>query len=225
MKHVLFLTIRPLAGLAAVVASPPMPRLVYDAKELVLTGAEVVLGRHRDNAMQIDDGKASRKHCRVFTKPDGTVWVEDLDSANGTSLNSEELFSPRKLVDGDQIVIGKAKVRFFADVVEVAEKAPVAVVPSAPVVVAASVDPNTFIDRVVAGYRMVSVIAVGHIATLYRAEQISLKRPVAVKIFHAEVLQRDPQFAERFLAEASAKRACNSPYVFVTGNCGNSLGR
>lgn len=201
-----------------------MPRLVYDAKELVLTGSEVVLGRHSDNAMQIDDGKASRKHCRVFTKPDGTVWVEDLDSANGTSLNSEELFSPRKLADGDHIIIGKARVRFFSDVVTEVEK-PLATAGSpAPVVVAALVDPKTFIDRVVAGYRMVSVIAVGHIATIYRAEQISLKRPVAVKIFHAEVLQRDPQFAERFLTEARRMSRIMHPNVVQMQECGHDDG-
>ena len=195
-----------------------MPRLVYQAKELVLTNSEVVLGRHRDNAMQIDDGKASRRHCRVFTKPDGTVWVEDLESANGTSLNSEELFSPRKLADGDQIIIGKASVRFFSDVVAEVEKTPAVVATLVPV------DPKTFIDRVISGYRLISVIAVGHIATLYRAEQISLKRPVAVKIFNAEVLQRDPQFAERFLTEARRMSRILHPNVVQIHECGQDDG-
>ena len=207
----------PLVGLVAVIASPPMPRLVYEAKELVLTDSEVVLGRHRDNAMQIDDGKASRRHCRVFTKPDGTVWVEDLESANGTALNSEKLISPRKLVDGDHIIIGKAKVRFFSDVIT-EEKTPLVVATSAPV------EPQILIDHLVAGYRLMSVIAAGHIATAYRAEQESMNRLVVVKIFHAEVLQRDLQFAERFLTGARRASRILHPNVVQIYECGQNDG-
>ena len=53
-----------------------MPRLVYDGKPHPMTG-EVVLGRHRDCTIPLADGKASRRHARVFSKPDGTIWVED----------------------------------------------------------------------------------------------------------------------------------------------------
>ena len=79
-----------------------MPRLVYNSKELVLTDSEVVLGRHRDNAMQIDDSKASRRHCRVFTKPDGTVerHVETDGDADFPPPQLEQSQEPQKIEDG-----------------------------------------------------------------------------------------------------------------------------
>src|ERR1043165_2948333 len=138
---------------------PPMPRLVHDGKEHPLAaGAEVVIGRHRDNPIPIADGKASRKHCRVFVKPDGTVWVEDLESANGTEVNGEEIFTPRKLVDGDQIIIGKAKIRFLGDTVETTP---------ANGMMAIQADPKELIDRLVGGCRLTAVLAAGHSGTVY----------------------------------------------------------
>ncbi len=193
-----------------------MPRLVYDGKEFPLAaGAELVIGRHRDNAIPIADGKASRKHCRVFGKPDGTVWVEDLESANGTEVNDDEIFSPRQLVDGDQIIIGKAKIRFLGDTVETTPANGMTVIQA---------DPKELIDRLVGGCRLTAVIAAGHSGTVYRAKQLSLGREVAVKIFKSELLKRDPGFAERFLTEARRAGSIMHPNVVQIHECGNDDG-
>ena len=68
----------------------------------------------------------------MFVKEDKTDWVEDLDSANGTLVNGEEIFSPRQLMDGDRIVIGKCKVVYRSDAPEAtpATGAPVAADPA-----------------------------------------------------------------------------------------------
>lgn len=193
-----------------------MPRLVYEGKEFPLvTGAELVIGRHRDNAIAVADGKASRKHCRVLAKPDGTVWVEDLESANGTEVNDDEIFSPRKLVDGDQIIIGKAKIRFLGDTVETTPANGMTVIQA---------DPKELLDRLVGGCRLTAVIAAGHSGTVYRAKQVSLGREVAVKIFKSEMLKRDPGFAERFLTEARRAGSVMHPNVVQIHECGNDDG-
>lgn len=193
-----------------------MPRLVYDGKEFPLAaGAELVIGRHRDNAIPIADGKSSRKHCRVFTKPDGTVWVEDLESANGTNVNDEEIFSPRKLTDGDQIIIGKAKIRFLGDTVETTPANGMTVIQA---------DPKELLDRLVGGCRLTSVIGSAHSGTVYRAKQLSLGREVAVKIFKSEMLKRDPGFAERFLTEARRAGSITHPNVVQVHECGHDDG-
>ncbi len=192
-----------------------MPRLVYDAKEFPLSGAELVLGRHRDCSIPIDDGKASRRHCRVFSKPDGTVWVEDLESANGTEVNDGEIFSPRKLVDGDLIIIGKAKIRFLGDTVETTPANGVTVMQA---------DPKELLDRLVGGCRLTAVIAAGHSGTVYRAKQLSLGREVAVKIFKSELLKRDAGFAERFLTEARRAGSVMHPNVVQIHECGHDDG-
>ena len=193
-----------------------MPRLVYDGKEFPLpAGAELVIGRHRDNSIPIADGKSSRKHCRVFTKPDGTVWVEDLESANGTAVNDEEIFSPRKLTDGDQVVIGKAKIRFLGDTVETTPANGMTVIQA---------DPKELINRLVGGCRLTSVIGSAHSGTVYRAKQLSLSREVAVKIFKSEMLKRDPGFAERFLTEARRAGSVIHPNVVQIHECGHDEG-
>ncbi len=49
----------------------------------------------------------SRKHAQIYFR-DGELYIEDLDSSNGTMLNGEELqpFQAHKLRDGDEIILG-----------------------------------------------------------------------------------------------------------------------
>jgi pSer/pThr/pTyr-binding forkhead associated (FHA) protein len=60
----------------------------------------------------IDNG-VGRRHMRLFIQA-GQVLIEDLDSTNGTLLNSQKLAArqPQPLRDGDQIVVGKLLLRF-----------------------------------------------------------------------------------------------------------------
>lgn len=61
-----------------------------------------VLGRQRAADSRLQDEALSRRHC-AFYRHDGRVWVQDLDSANGTRLNGEPLTRPRPLADGDRL--------------------------------------------------------------------------------------------------------------------------
>ena len=49
----------------------------------------------------------SRRHARIYTR-DGTCFVEDLDSTNGTFLNGERLtpYLPYAFQDGDELMFG-----------------------------------------------------------------------------------------------------------------------
>jgi phage FluMu protein Com len=49
----------------------------------------------------------SRKHAQVYLR-DGELYIEDLNSSNGTSLNDDNLtpFQPYKIRDGDEIMLG-----------------------------------------------------------------------------------------------------------------------
>jgi len=60
----------------------------------------------------IDNG-VGRRHMRLFIQG-GQVLIEDLDSTNGTLLNSQKLTArqPQPLRDGDQISVGKLLLRF-----------------------------------------------------------------------------------------------------------------
>jgi pSer/pThr/pTyr-binding forkhead associated (FHA) protein len=61
-----------------------------------------VVGRHSACDRRLDDPEISRRHC-AFSLHDGRVWVEDLQSLNGTRLNGEAVAESRALADGDRL--------------------------------------------------------------------------------------------------------------------------
>jgi hypothetical protein len=68
---------------------------------------EVFIGRAPDCDLVIDSPKVSRHHARV-ARAGGAVFVEDLESSNGTRVNGERI-SKAVLKDGDQIEIGRER--------------------------------------------------------------------------------------------------------------------
>jgi hypothetical protein len=71
----------------------------------------VTLGRSADVDIRIDDRYASGMHARVFNRS-GSYYAEDLNSTNGTLLNSRELHGEAELSPGDVIRIGDTELRF-----------------------------------------------------------------------------------------------------------------
>jgi hypothetical protein len=69
------------------------------------------VGRSPDADVRIDDRYASGIHARIFSRG-GAHYVEDMNSTNGTLLNSEELHGEAELRDGDDIRIGDTELRF-----------------------------------------------------------------------------------------------------------------
>jgi len=68
-------------------------------------------------------------------------------------------------------------------------------------------------------YRLVAPIGTGASAQVYLAEDISLKREVAVKLLH-EGLVDDPRFLERFRAEAQATASLNHQHLVAVHDWG-----
>jgi pSer/pThr/pTyr-binding forkhead associated (FHA) protein len=63
---------------------------------------EMVLGRMAECDLQLTEGHASRRHAKLFVAEDG-VWVEDLNSANGTFVNGAKITGKVKLSSGDRL--------------------------------------------------------------------------------------------------------------------------
>ena len=86
----------------------------------------VTVGRVHANTVAIDDQKASREHCRITRRPDGSCELVDLDSRNGTHLNGQRV-QKSVLHDGDKIRIGKTTLLVHLDaepVLPIREPAP-----------------------------------------------------------------------------------------------------
>ena len=71
----------------------------------------ISLGRSADADIRLDDRYASGIHARVFNRS-GAYFAEDMNSTNGTLLNSRELHGEAELTPGDVIRIGDTELRF-----------------------------------------------------------------------------------------------------------------
>ena len=64
------------------------------------------IGRSSSNTLSIKDPYMSKRHATI-TNDRNQFFIEDLDSANGTFVNGEELLNPIRLENGDSIKIGQ----------------------------------------------------------------------------------------------------------------------
>lgn len=76
-----------------------------------IDAAAVTVGRGPGNDIALEDDFASSIHARVESRPDG-VWLADVGSTNGTSVNGVPISEPCKLVPGDIIRVGETDFRF-----------------------------------------------------------------------------------------------------------------
>ncbi|MBA3397790.1 MAG: sigma 54-interacting transcriptional regulator [Deltaproteobacteria bacterium] len=75
----------------------------------IADGAELVIGRHPECDVPIDDDALSRRHA-VMRSGGGSLVVEDLGSRNGTTINGNPINAARRLAVGDVIAIGPVTV-------------------------------------------------------------------------------------------------------------------
>jgi two-component system response regulator PilR (NtrC family) len=64
-----------------------------------------IVGRSSSASLQLIDGKVSREHCRLTVRGD-QVFVEDLDSQNGTFINGQPIRGQAPLARNDELCIG-----------------------------------------------------------------------------------------------------------------------
>jgi serine/threonine-protein kinase len=85
-----------------------------------------------------------------------------------------------------------------------------------------SVASDPFGDRLLSGrYQVRACIGTGASATVHLATDVTLGRPVAVKILH-EGLARDDAFLRRFQAEARSAAALNHPHITAVFDWGET---
>ena len=84
--------------------------------------------------------------------------------------------------------------------------------------------PDPFVGRTFGGYRIEGVIGRGGMGTVYRAHQLSLGRPVAIKVLPLD-LAREEQFLERFHREADALSRLSHPSVVAVFDRGEVDGQ
>lgn len=77
-------------------------------------GAPFVIGLDPGCSLPLANPLVSRKHCQLTLDPDGTCWIVDLGSRNGTLVNNEPLKDRRRLLrDGDIVTVACFDFRFW----------------------------------------------------------------------------------------------------------------
>lgn len=199
--------------------------------QFAVTGDQpLTVGRSTGNTVQIHDAKISRHHSEIRATPDG-YFIRDLGSKNGTFVNGARITEAR-LRDDDRLQIGLARFVFHCEVSESGEETQVApphlcaacgkIVPidalgsarksQSRVYCHPCILANPLLGRVIGGYEIVQPIGHGSMGIVFKAEQLSMGRLVALKILHDE-LTANPQAVARFLREARAGGQISHPNI------------
>ena len=99
-------------------SNPHVPQLIVthppelQGRVLVLSRAEMVIGRSEAAGLTLDDSYESRRHALIRIADSGSVTIRDLNSAGGTFVNDERLEGPRVLQPGDLVRFTDIVARF-----------------------------------------------------------------------------------------------------------------
>jgi hypothetical protein len=82
-----------------------------EGDEFAINSAPLTLGRGGQNDLVLEgDDFASARHARIESRGDG-VWVQDLDSTNGTYVNGARVLGAQRLDPGDVLRVGETDLR------------------------------------------------------------------------------------------------------------------
>ena len=152
-----------------------------------------IMGRQSSCDVQIFDNMSSRAHCQV--RRDGKLFsLVDLGSRNGTYLNDKKV-SERQLAFGDRIRIGEAEYKFVKE--------------------AGDVELKDLLSK----YEVMEKIGEGGMGIVYKANQKSMNRIVALKILSPKYSSKD-RFVAQFIKEARAAGALNHPNIIQVHDVG-----
>ena len=87
-----------------------MPKFIiktgkYQGKKLKLPDRDITVGRDLECDIRVSDSDVSRMHCQIKIR-EGKLYVDDLESRNGTYINDIAIKTETPLHPGDLLRIG-----------------------------------------------------------------------------------------------------------------------
>ena len=154
----------------------------------------LTIGRGGGCDLRIKDSKSSRNHAVVYRKDDA-VYVRDLGSKNGT------------LCDGDPVV--EKEVPFGTTLT----------IGDTNLVLEDTIDESELIGQRLGAYRVLELVGKGGMGVVFKANQLSLDRIVALKVLNRSLVSRRG-FVDRFVKEAKATGNLNHPNLIQVHDFG-----
>jgi FHA domain len=99
---------RPVVGHLIVIDSGSTPLLPGSRLDLE---AITTIGRAPTNSVVLESSFVSTEHTRVLYK-DRSLWVEDMGSRNGTTVNQKPVAEPVAVRPGDILQVGDVRFKF-----------------------------------------------------------------------------------------------------------------
>lgn len=194
-----------------------------------------VLGRHPGCSIRVLDMKVSKEHCEVHLTGADRAVLKDLGSTHGCQVNAQPVRGERPLQPGDELRLGLTILRVLSDGTADAEAAPVkgrTALDGAPggadggpgAATKKTLADDALVGKELAGYRIERKIGQGGMGGVYLAEQVSLRRKVALKVL-SEKFASDSAFVDQFLNEARAAGQLNHPNVVQVYDVGQADGQ
>ena len=208
-------------------------------------GETKTFGRGSQADITLSDVVVSRLHCRVRLEG-GACYVRDMGSRNGTSVNGRVITDEARLADDDALGLGTelAEVRISPgarpgeDTAEPnpssAPSVPVAGEEKPPARSEAEIthdgpelelqgEDDRLIGTIIGGCRIEGLLGRDDISSMYRAMQISMERPVTLKIL-SPAMNGDRRSKERFIGAARAGGKLNHPNIMRVYDAGEEKG-
>lgn len=121
-----------------------------DQAQSVIVDRDMLVGRHQDADVLLQAADVSRRHAGLLLK-DNALWVQDLNSSNGTFVNDVRIAVETEVQNGDSLRF--ASVQYTAEVVMVEVVQPIipeVVAEPEKVIVAEEIVPEALVAPVIA---------------------------------------------------------------------------
>ncbi len=182
-------------------------------------GSQIIVGRGDDVQLWLTDRNISRNHCRMFFDANSnSLFIEDLQSRNGTYVNATKIERKTTLKDNDDIRLASTShftvsFSFIKPPKSNVAPLPTAVAsPSSFSSPAPSIQLMNLIGAEFKGYRVEQMIGKGDMAIVYRGIHIALNRPVAIKTLTPRLLPEETSL-QRFKNVAKIAGQLSHPNV------------
>src|SRR5262245_20289457 len=181
-----------MVGHLVVIAGPDLGR-TFTLEE----GKTLIIGRGQDSHTQLNDAKASRKHC-LLQVDSGKFVIYDEGSTAGTFVNGQRA-TRCELKPGDKLLVGSTELRLLLDKPQLDDELTLAS-PEAnrPKAIPKVAPLKELVGKSLAHFELTKVIATGDTGMVFLAKDTKDDRLAAVKVLWPEASQEEEEM-QRFV--------------------------